>query len=175
MAEPLTYTINKEYKWHAVYTRFNHEKAVETVLMAKNIEVYLPKRKLLKTWSDRKKWVEEPLFRPYIFVRVSRKEYDSVLQTPSVYNYICFNGKAALIRNSEIELIRRIVDENIPFSISGHTYKTDQKVRVTAGTLKGYTGEVIRHNGCARLQIRIPELQYNLIIDVESNCISPFL
>jgi transcriptional antiterminator RfaH len=174
MAKLYEYAINGEYKWHAVYTRFNHEKTVESALIEKNIEVFLPKRKILKSWSDRKKWIEEPLFRPYVFVRVSNKEYDFVLQTPSVYHYICINGKAALIQNREIELIKKIVEENLTFDISEKEYELCQKVKVTDGPLKGYTGQVVRQNGCSRLQINISELQYNLIIDIESNCISPF-
>jgi len=88
MAEPSTYIINSKYKWYAVNTRLNHEKKVEESLKEKNIEVFLPKKKTLRMWSDRKKWVEEPLFRPYVFVNVSHKEYYQVLQTPSVISYI---------------------------------------------------------------------------------------
>jgi len=105
------YSINSEYKWYAIYTRLFHEKAVESSLINNNIEVFLPKRKILHKWSDRKKWIEEPLFRPYLFVRVSNKEYYKVLQTTSVLNYICFEGKAAPIPDNQIEFIKRVVDE----------------------------------------------------------------
>ncbi len=174
MAELSNKKYNTEYKWHAVYTRFNHEKAVETALAEKNIEVYLPKKKILKTWSDRKQWIEEPLFRPYVFVRISQKEYDSVLQTPSVHHYIRFNGRAAEIQNREIELIKKIIEENIVFYISEYEFKIHQKIQVTDGPLKGYTGDVIRQNGTSRVQVHLSELQYNLIIDIEHCCISPF-
>ena len=39
----------------------------------KGIESYLPLKKVLKQWSDRKKWVEEPLFRSYIFIHADLK------------------------------------------------------------------------------------------------------
>ena len=53
MAKPYSYTLNSEYRWYALYTRLNHEKRVENALLEKQIEVFLPKRKVLREWSDR--------------------------------------------------------------------------------------------------------------------------
>ena len=60
-------------KWIAVYTKPRHEKTVENELLKKGFEVYLPILKERRKWSDRKKWVEFPLFRSYIFVRTEIK------------------------------------------------------------------------------------------------------
>ena len=32
-------------------------------------DVYCPCQRTLKKWSDRKKWVDEPVFKSYIFVK----------------------------------------------------------------------------------------------------------
>ena len=117
MAEPSKYTINSEYKWFAVYTRLNHEKKVRESLKEKNIEVFLPTKKTIRKWSDRAKWIEEPLFRPYVFVYVSNKEYYKVLQTPSVISYICFEGKAAQIKDKEIMFIKALVNEPVAYEV----------------------------------------------------------
>ena len=61
-------------KWIAVYTKPRHEKTVENELLKKGFEVYLPILKERRKWSDRKKWVEFPLFRSYIFVRTEIKK-----------------------------------------------------------------------------------------------------
>ena len=60
-------------KWLAVYTKPRHEKTVEKKFQKKGFEVYLPMLKERRKWSDRKKWVEFPLFRSYIFVRTKLK------------------------------------------------------------------------------------------------------
>ena len=60
-------------KWIAVYTKPRHEKTVEKELQKKGFEVYLPLLKQRRKWSDRKKWVEFPLFRSYIFVKTEIK------------------------------------------------------------------------------------------------------
>ena len=84
------------YLWYVIYARANSEKKLLENLQERNIDCYFPTKKVLKTWSDRKKWVDEPLFRCYIFVRVSYKEFFTALNTDSVVCYISFGGKAKL-------------------------------------------------------------------------------
>jgi len=83
--------------WYAVYTRSRTEKQTQELLLRSGIEVYLPLVKNLKQWSDRKKWVEEPLFRSYLFVHISPAEYYDVLNIPGAVRYITFEGKAVAI------------------------------------------------------------------------------
>ena len=56
-------------RWYAVYTKGRHEKAFERELRKKRIETFLPVRRVVRHWSDRKKLIEEPLFKSYLFVR----------------------------------------------------------------------------------------------------------
>ena len=173
MAEPSKYTINKEYKWYAVYTRQNHEKKVEELLQEKNIEVFLPKRKTLRMWSDRKKWIEEPLFRPYVFVNVSNKEYYQVLQTPSVFSYICFEGKAAPIKDKEIMFIKALVNEPAPYEVINTDYRLSQKVIVTSGPFKGFNGVVIKEKNKTKFVVRIEQINYLISLDINPLFIEP--
>jgi hypothetical protein len=48
MAKHYEFSINKDYKWYAAYTRGNYEKVVERDLSGQDIEVFLPKRKVLR-------------------------------------------------------------------------------------------------------------------------------
>ena len=41
-----------------------------TRLEAAGVHVFLPLRRTLRQWSDRRRWVEEPLFPGYLFARV---------------------------------------------------------------------------------------------------------
>jgi len=173
MAEPSKHTINNEYKWYAVYTRQNHEKKVEELLQEKNIEVFLPKRKTLRKWSDRKKWVEEPLFRPYVFVNISNKEYFKVLQTPSVKNYICFEGRAAQIKDNEIMFIKALVNEPVAYEVINVNCRLFQKVIVTAGPFKGFTGVVIREKDKTKFAVRIEQVNYLISLDINPLFIEP--
>jgi transcription antitermination factor NusG len=83
--------------WYAVYTKPRSEKKLADLLNDKGIEAYLPMRRTLKQWSDRKKMVDEPLITSYVFVHVFRKNYFEVLNTPGAVKYIWFCGKPAVI------------------------------------------------------------------------------
>lgn len=100
------------YQWYAVYTRANGERKLLENLQEKNIECYLPMKKVLKVWSDRKKWVEEPLFRCYLFVKVSNKEFFTVLNTLGCVYYISFGGKAQSIPEIQITNIKTFLAQS---------------------------------------------------------------
>ena len=58
-------------KWFVVYTIPRWEKKVALLLQQKGIEHYCPLNKVTRQWSDRRKIVVEPLFKGYVFVKVS--------------------------------------------------------------------------------------------------------
>jgi transcriptional antiterminator RfaH len=60
--------------WYAVYTKSRAEKKLHAQLSDKSINSFLPLRKELKLWSDRKKWVEEPLLPSYLFVQIAASD-----------------------------------------------------------------------------------------------------
>ena len=70
--------------WHALYVRSRAEKKVLAQLEDMGIQAYLPLITHVKQWSDRKKKVEEPLFKSYVFV-YSNVSYDSAV---SAYPYV---------------------------------------------------------------------------------------
>ena len=76
-------------QWYVVYTLSKHEKKVEKLLERKNIESYLPKRTIIRQWSDRKRKVEAPLFPNYLFVHIHPREFWKVLSTNGVIRFVC--------------------------------------------------------------------------------------
>ena len=68
-------------RWYAVYVKSRYEKKTSKLLEDRNIETYLPLIGRLKQWSDRKKTVEEPLFKSYLFVHTDLKNYFDILKT----------------------------------------------------------------------------------------------
>ncbi|MBC8342565.1 MAG: UpxY family transcription antiterminator, partial [Bacteroidetes bacterium] len=73
--------MDKVPKWYAAYTKSRNEKKVSERLSEQAVEHYLPLHKILKQWSDRKKWVEEPVFKSYIFIKIGLDDYYDVLNT----------------------------------------------------------------------------------------------
>jgi len=165
----------QNYHWYAIYTRANGEKKLFDNLQGKNIECYLPTRKVLKVWSDRKKWVDEPLFKCYIFVKVSYKEFFNVLNTPGAVCYISFGGRAQSIPESQITNIKSFLhqcDREVTL-----TYERIQKgvfVEVLHGSLKGIKGEVAYVYGQMRLLIRIESMNCSLYANISRDEVKLF-
>src|SRR5688500_10904022 len=101
-----------EKRWYAVYTRPRWEKKVAAALSKSEIENYCPLNKVERRWSDRKKIIEEPLFTSYVFVRASLKEQTVIRETDGIVNFVYWLGRPAVIRNEEIDLIKRFLNQH---------------------------------------------------------------
>ena len=66
--------------WYVLYTKSRNEKLVAERLKEIGIETYCPVLKKVKQWSDRKKVVEEPLFKSYVFVRLEEHNRKDVFK-----------------------------------------------------------------------------------------------
>ncbi|WP_295127606.1 UpxY family transcription antiterminator [uncultured Chitinophaga sp.] len=97
--------------WYAVYTKSRCEKKVAGLLARKNIESYCPLNEVESQWSDRKKIVQEPLFKSYVFVRISERQMQAVRQTEGIVNFVYWLGKPATITDYEVDMIKRFMDE----------------------------------------------------------------
>ena len=152
-------------KWIAVYTKPRHEKTVEKELLKKEFEVYLPLLKQRRKWSDRKKWVEFPLFRSYIFVKTEIKNALFVLQTLGVVKVVKFGGEVAVIQNDSIQAIKLMIEGGYNPEATDYFVKGDP-VEVKDGPLKGLVGEVIRVDNHDRLLVRVDAIQHSVSVQI---------
>ena len=153
-------------KWLAVYTRPRWEKKVNQLFVEKGLESYCPLNKVRRKWSDRIKIVEEPLFKSYVFVRVSEEDRPVVRMTNGAINFVYWNGKPAVIKDREITAIRRFLDEYENVETRPLDIKVNQRVRITNGTLMDYEGKVLGvRNKVAK--VAIESLGYILIAYID--------
>ena len=153
-------------KWIAVYTRPRHEKTVEQELISKGFETYLPILRERRKWSDRKKWVEFPMFRSYVFTRITFNQVLPVLETIGVVKIIKFGNKPAIVRDEHIEAIKLMIGGGYNPQATDYFLRGDQ-VEVLDGPLKGIAGEVIRLDGNDQLVIRIDAIQHSVSVKIE--------
>ncbi len=157
---------DRSYHWYALYTKSRREKEVERDLTEDGYEVYLPTIRRLRVWSDRKKWVDQPLFSGYVFVKVSNKEYYRVLQHPGVVKYVGFGGEAARIREWQIEAVKRALGLNLDMEATTDHFKQGQEVEISAGPMSGLRGEIIRIASKKQLLLRISNIGYSLLVKI---------
>jgi transcriptional antiterminator RfaH len=145
--------------WFAVYTNPRAEKKAFAEIVSKGIQAYLPLQRTLKQWSDRKKWVEEPLFRSYLFVHISGKDYYEVLSTTGVVRFVTFEGKAVPVPQRQIDAIRYFLMEEAPEPAPVETdLAPGQAVEIARGPLHGLTGELVGVQGRQKVRVQIEAL-----------------
>ena len=154
------------YKWYALYTRPRWEKKVNNLLLNKGVESYCPLNRVRRKWSDRIKLVEEPLFKSYVFVKITEENRTAVRMTDGVINFVYWDGKPAIIKEKEIQTIKRFLDEHENVEAIKIELKPEQRVRVAAGPLMDQEGKIIEiKHKVAR--VAIDSLGYLLVADID--------
>jgi transcription antitermination factor NusG len=159
-------------KWYAVYTKPRWEKKVHGLLVDKGIETYCPLNKVRRKWSDRMKTVHEPLFKSYVFVRIPEDDKTPVRMTDGVVNFVYWLGKPAIVKDNEIELIKRFLNEYYDIQASPLEVHTDMKVQVQRGAFMSKEAKVLKVMG-NKVQLVIESIGYSLIAYVDKNNVSP--
>ena len=162
-----------ECRWYAVYTTPRAEKKVATRLNQSGVKHYLPLQKELKQWSDRRKWVEEPLLKSYVFVNIADSEYHKVLNTAGVVRFVTFGGKAASIPDYQIETLRRLLMQGIELEVLQEHLQPGDPIEVIAGPLMGTLGELVSHRGEKRVAVKIHTLDTSVLINIPEPFIEP--
>lgn len=158
-------------KWYAIYTRPRWEKKVNFLLNEKGVEGYCPLNKIKRKWSDRLKIIEEPLFKSYVFVKINDSEKTTVRMTSGVINFVYWNQKPAVIKEKEIQTIKRFLDEYENVHVYPKDLKLNDRVRITAGSLMDQEGKVleVRHKA---VKVAIDSLGYILVAYIERSKLS---
>ena len=164
--------MNNAKKWFAVYTKPRWEKKVFTLLQEKKITAYCPLNKVRKKWSDRYKIVHEPLFKSYVFVQVEENETANVRTVSGVVNFVYWNGKPAVIKEEEINTIRRFLNEYGHVEAEHIQFKPNQRVKIMSGVLMDEDGIVVRSNK-NKVQVILQNLGFKLTARLSANEIRP--
>ncbi len=163
-----------EKKWFALYTKPRWEKKIDTVLIRKGIETWCPLQKIEKQWSDRKKIVEEPLFKSYIFVRIDKTERNTVLSTDGVLNFVHYLKKPAIIKDAEINLIKKYLAEKDAsiYILSQEGYAAETRILVNHGLFMGNEGKILR-GGKKKVYVQLESLGQVMVVEFPVEYLTP--
>ena len=166
MEVPDAINSHDERHWHALYVRSRSEKKVLSQLEDHGYKAYLPLVTQMKQWSDRKKKVEEPLFKSYVFVYSNEREYIPILNVYGVIKFVTFERQAVVVPENQILAIKKFVsdfDKGEEYKMmNDEELKVGQKVRIINGPMKGLTG---------RLETIYNKRHLIVYIDVVGQCI----
>jgi transcription elongation factor/antiterminator RfaH len=163
-------TVNEEpTNWYAVQTRARNEKVISERLQEQGLTTFLPLVREIRSWSDRKKKVELPLFSCYVFVKLAFGNNEArmrVYRTNGVFRIVSMGGQAIPIPEEQIEALRTVVTQQVSFSV--HPFlKIGQRVRIRGGSLDGVEGVLLSRDGDRTLIISVDAIQRSLAVRVE--------
>ena len=162
------------YKWYPVYTHPRAEKKAHAALLDKGIISYLPLQRQLRQWSDRKKWIEAPLLKSYLFVKITEREQTEVLMTRGVTRFIYFSNKITSMPEKQIEDLKLLMASPYDLEITEEELEPGERIIIKAGPLKGLQGEVIAYRSQKNLILRLNNLGCSIIVNVAASLIERF-
>lgn len=164
--------LNLEPRWYALATRYQHEKKIHAQLQQKRVHSFLPLYESERRWSDRRKKIAAPLFSCYVFVKIALQERLAVLQTEGALRLVSFNHIPAPIPESQIEALRRLVEEKVCLEPvhewPARQWQAGQPVEVIAGPLQGLRGVFQKKHGHAKLVIAIEALRQAIAVEMDA-------
>ncbi len=151
--------------WHVLYVQYQHEKKIVLSLKEIGIDSFLPLITTIRKWCDRKKQIHTPLFPTYIFVKIkSSKDISKCLAIKSVYKFLQFDGKYAIVNEREILFIKQFLNlegvENITTTQS--LPKVGDSIMINYGFLKGLSCTVIKSKNVNRIFVKLDSLNQNI-------------
>ena len=131
--------------------------------MEAKIEVFTPMHTILKTVKDRQRKVQEPFIRDLLFVHDTRETIDPIVEVTPTLQYRYERGKGY-----KVPMVVRDADMN-RFILAVSTSKSTayftpnelnpsmigRSVRITGGTLEGYTGKLLKISGSRAKRILV--------------------
>lgn len=158
--------------WFAACTAPRHEKRVLQSLTERHIEAFLPLYQSVRTWKDRKKVVDLPLFSGYIFVHIAAEDRLRVLQLPSVARFVCFDGRPAPLPDGQIEALRSGSQHGARFT-PHPLLKAGARVRVRRGCFSGAEGILVRRRHVLRFVLSLDLLNRAISVEVDAADVEP--
>lgn len=157
-------------KWLVGHTAPNCERKLLKKLSDSNVQAYVPIVKVVKQWSDRKKTIEVPIFRNYIFIKIDVRARWNLLTNRELIRFLQFGDELAEISEDEIEFIMKIVSlgDTTISTASESCYRLGDKVAIKYGTFSGYTGYVTQINNKKKINVHIHKFEQTVVINIDS-------
>lgn len=131
--------------WYVGCVRSCQEKKVSESLSRMGVEHYLPVRREIHKWSDRRKLVETLVLPRFVFIRCTDNDRVALLaREQRIWRFLPSEGKAAVVRDEEMETFRRMVQDGpAPVRLSDRSLSPGDRVRVIDGPLAGLECELV--------------------------------
>jgi transcription antitermination factor NusG len=154
--------------WWVAHTKSRREKVLADFLGHRKIGYYLPLIKKRQPAAGRQRYSFVPLFSGYVFFNGGRDERSWAYASNQIARVLEVKDQEKLCR--ELRAIRQVIEANAMLSPCDF-YNEGQRVRVSAGPLKGIEGVVDRKNGAYRLVLSVTSVAQSFAVNVDAGLV----
>ncbi len=167
-------SLDQEQAWYVLHTRSKFENVVYQGLAKKNKNVFLPTIRRRSRRTDRRLYLQQPLFPGYLFVKtaVTPAEKLEVLKTVGVVKLIGNRDVPIPVAPEVIDSLRIIVQAN-EYVEAVNFLKHGDAVRVVAGPFAGVVGIFVQYHGSDRVVVNIEAMGQAASINVAVEDVEP--
>lgn len=156
--------------WYVGCVRSCQEKNVAASLQKMAVGCYLPVRREVHKWSDRKKVVETLVIPRYVFIHCSESRRMQVLKAePRIWAFLSLEGRPSVVRDTEMEAFMKMVENGRSLKLHSAGALPGDRVRVVEGPLAGIECELVRIDGNRCLAVSLGALgTATMELDIDS-------
>ena len=151
--------------WLVVYTKPRQEKKLAQRLTQLGFEVYCPTQRIKKRWSDRWKWIEQPLFTSHLFIQIDPERRDAIYFVPGFVRFLFWLKRPALVRPQEIDTLKRWLSDFTPEAIQVESLLPGQHLKIQSGPFQGQEAQLLEHRGDSMV-LYLPSIQLQVRVDL---------
>ena len=157
-----------EERWFAVHTRFKCEKQVQKRLAQKNIECYLPLRTQIRKYDRKLRKSEIPLIPCYVFVRITEKNYKSILETEHVVGFVKVGKDLIAVPDQEIQTLRQVnLEAEVQMEGGNRQLEPGEHIEICAGNLVGLKGIVVERENRQWFKVSLDTLGLDFLVSID--------
>lgn len=166
IAKPIKPKSIDSVDWYVLCVKPRMELRIADMLTRMNIEVFCPVVRETRQWSDRRKKVDVPLFKLYVFVKISKRDRVLVLQVPGVLRYLFWEGKPAKVRDSEIATIKDWLQDDSVDEVLLSQYAPGKHITINKGVFKNQHA-LVERNERKNLKLILKDLGVILYVKIK--------
>lgn len=145
---------------------------MHTRLNEMDVVSFLPMKKEVSMWHDRKKIVDKPLFPSYVFIYLNdMKNYYDGMDADGTLYYVKTGKQIAKVSDDIINNIKLAV-ETKDIEVSSDYFQPGHKLVITEGALTGLSCEVVEYESSQKLLVRVDLLQRNVLLTMPQECLA---
>ena len=128
--------------WYVVYTKPRQEEAAVSNLSRQGYEVYCPQTLVVRVRQGGRRFVIEPLFQRYIFIRLDSQSdnWAPIRSTFGVTSLIRFGAVPARVLDSLVEYLKSHENAEGLHELVKPALAIGARARVVSGSFAGYEG-----------------------------------